>query len=276
MLQVQDAPGVWFYQSHLTRPIGPNSDPSLVILCTWTGAQRKPIEHYIGQYQTTFPSAAIMVITTSSKDFLLRSSKRKQRRLKPAVNLLQTLSGGVEGWKGALMHVFSEGGSHKACELALAYHKQTSCRLPVSAICLDSTPGVPRFRRLCNALTLSFPDAYCLRGIASGVAVVALGGIWILYHVFLGYERNPLSRARKCFRDETYFDKTAPRCYLYSTNDALVWFKDVEAHANDSSGDGMAVTKCKFTSEHVKHALQDRMTYWSAVESTWNQFTNAE
>jgi hypothetical protein len=244
-----------------------------VILCSWTGARLRPVEHYVRKYRDIFPLAGILVITTSAKDFILRSSKCKQKRLVPAVDFLRDTMKGVPArdWSGILMHVFSEGGSHKACEFAMAYHTATLCPLLVSAMCLDSTPGVPRFRRLCNALALTFPDACCLRSMASAVAFVTLGGMWIVYYAVLGYENNPVSRARVCLLDEKYFSKTAPRCYFYSEEDALVWSKDVEAHATASTTRKIPVTMKKFASEHVMHAQKHANAYWAAVMAVWVQ-----
>jgi hypothetical protein len=73
-----------------------------------------------------------------------------------------------------LLHMFSEVGANKACEFALAYHATTSTQFPISAMCLDSIPGHPRFLRLCSALATSFPLIPVLNQFARVIAVVVL------------------------------------------------------------------------------------------------------
>lgn len=170
------------------------------------------------------------------------------------------------------MHVFSEGGSNKLCELATAYQRSTGSRLPISALFLDSTPGHPRYLRLCSALAKSFPPIPVLKQLATVVAVVLLGVTWILYEGFVGYDNNPVSKSRKRLLDPQLFDLTTPRCYLYSKKDALIAWQDVYEHAGESREHSGAVTEIIFeNSGHVDHARQEPVRYWDAVTTVWRQ-----
>jgi hypothetical protein len=247
--------------------------PSLILLCTWTGARARYVVKYTAEYQSLFPHTRIMVITTTAKDLCLRNSKRKQSRLKPAIERISSLAYLLHAGdhaSGILMHVFSEGGSNKACELAEAYFANTGQRLPVSALCFDSTPGHPRYLRLCNALNKSLPSIPLLRhtGLILGSAV--LGAIWITYCGFKGFENNVITKTRRRLLDPTHFDLTAPRCYLYSKNDALIAYQDVCEHANESILKGIPVEEVLFEeSGHVGHAKLEPDRYWRAVMATW-------
>ena len=177
------APTIWnrIPSTRTPTPAGYVPTPSLILLMTWNGAHSRHISKYVTEYSTMFPSSHIMVITTSSADFILRSSKQKQRYLQPAIKYISNLqyipcrnSGGV------LMHVFSEGGSAKACELASAYQRTTGTRLPLSALYLDSTPDHPRYLRLCSALAKSFPPMPVLKQFAIVIATAVLGIVWVL------------------------------------------------------------------------------------------------
>ncbi|OAL03311.1 hypothetical protein IQ06DRAFT_105883 [Phaeosphaeriaceae sp. SRC1lsM3a] len=249
-----------------------DGEPSLILLCTWTGAQNRYIAKYTAKYQSLFPTARIMVIATTAKDLCFRNSKRKQQRLKPAVERISSLEylSACGNDAGTLMHVFSEGGSNKACELAEAYFAITGRRLTVSALCLDSTPGHPRYLRLCNALNKSLPPVPILRhtGLLFGSAV--LGAIWITYVGIKGYENNVITRTRRRLLDPTHWDLSAPRCYLYSINDELIAWKDVNEHVEASVHMGVPVTEVLFEhSGHVGHAREDPELYWNAVMATW-------
>lgn len=267
------APSIWEHtppNAHIPQKL--SEAPSIIVLCTWTGAQIRYIAKYTAEYQALFQSTRIMVITTSAKDLCFRNSKRKQSRLLPAVERIasykyldqQGMSDGI------LLHVFSEGGSNKAVELAEAYYSTTATRLPVTALCMDSTPGHPRYLRLCNALNKSLPQIPVLRhtGLLFGSAV--LGCIWVVYVGIKGYDNNVITRTRRRLQDPTHFDLTAPRCYLYSANDALIAWQDVKEHATESGQIGMPITEVLFESSgHVGHAKQDPQRYWEAVMETW-------
>ncbi|CAN9107396.1 hypothetical protein CUC08_Gglean009899 [Alternaria sp. MG1] len=248
--------------------------PSLILLCTWTGAQNRYIAKYTAEYRVLFPSTRIMVITTSAKDLCFRNSARKQWRMRPAIECISNYQYLPEQTPGAgiLLHVFSEGGSNKACELAEAHYRFTGMRLPVSAICLDSTPGHPRYLRLCEALNKSLPQIPVLRHIAILFASLVLGCIWMLYIGIKGFENNVISRTRRRIIDPTYFDPSAPRCYLYSKSDTLIAWQDVSEHVEETETAGIPVIDIPFeTSEHVGHAKEDPLRYWDAVMTTWQQ-----
>jgi hypothetical protein len=264
------APSIWEYTPPVTHiPVRSLSsdEPSLIILCTWTGAQNRYIAKYTAIYQNIFPSTKIMVLATTTMDLCLRSSQQKQNRLIPAVKHIHH-DGGI------LLHVFSEGGSNKACELAEVYYKITGKQLPILMLCFDSTPGFPRYLRLCNALNKSLPSIPLFRQITPCFCSAVLGAIWITYAVFKDFEGNLITRTRQRVLDTTYFDLTAPRCYLYSEEDAVVAWQDVHEHAEESLRKGVPVTEMMFEgSEHVEHARQNPDRYWGTIIAIWRSAT---
>jgi hypothetical protein len=238
---------------------------------TWTGAYGQHIAKYVSEYAIMFPTSRILIITTSAKDMVWRSSSQKRERLRPAIENILSLYGISQIRKGGiLLHIFSEGGANKACELAIAYHAVTGTQFPISAMCLDSTPGHPRFLRLCSALATSFPPIPVLKQFATVVAVVVLGLVWAVYHVFRGYENNLVSRSRKQLLDPGLFALTVPRCYLYSKSDALVAWQDINEHASELMKRDGCVTEAIFeNSEHVAHAKTESRRYWNTVRMVW-------
>jgi hypothetical protein len=115
--------------------------------------------------------------------------------MKPAVNWISSYKYLNQHHRGSgiLLHIFLEGGSNNACELAEAYYNIASTRLPVSAIFFNSTPGHPRYLRLCQALDKSLPQLPILRHIALLCASVIIDCIWLLYAGVKGYENNVIS-----------------------------------------------------------------------------------
>ncbi|USP82171.1 Indole-diterpene biosynthesis protein [Curvularia clavata] len=185
------APTIWEYVRPSTLDSSEDSSsPCLIMLMTWTGAYGQHISKYISKYAAIYPTSRILVITTSAKDIIWRSPVGKRERLLPAVNYILNLYGMPRSRRGGiLLHLFSEGGANKGCELAIAYRAITGSQLPISAICMDSTPGHPRFLRLCSALAKSFPPKPILKQFATLIAIAALGVVWAVYHIFKGRVR---------------------------------------------------------------------------------------
>jgi len=248
--------------------------PRLILLMTWTGALGEHISTYTTRYACLFPSSSIVVVTTSSADFTYRSSKRKRTILQPVVHYINKLFGPDVPSKstGILLHAFSEGGSHKCCELASEYLIATGGRLPVMALLLDSTPGHPRFTRLCSALAKSFPPIFVIKQLALAIAVLVLAITWTLYHVVKGYENNPVSTSRRQLLDPDLFSLSIPRCYMYSKLDPLIAWEDISEHVCMAIEQGSDVLEYVFeTSGHVDHAKVDPSRYWSGVLLVWQR-----
>jgi hypothetical protein len=252
----------------------PMATPLLVLICSWTQAHSQHVDKYSEEYRHLFPLTPIMIIPTSIKDLCFRTSSQKARRLKPAVEWIHTyLSSDKSGSSGKiLMHVFSEGGSHKACEVAEAYQSITGDKLPVSALYFDSTPGRPRYTRLCKAINNSLPPNPLLdhtKFILSGALV---GCIWVLYCTFKDFDTNIITSTRARVIDPVYWDLSVPRCYLYSKADTLVSWRDIEDHAKQSAAKGITVTEKVFDqTQHVQHARlkENKDMYWGTIKNTW-------
>ncbi|KAF2022783.1 hypothetical protein EK21DRAFT_82423, partial [Setomelanomma holmii] len=240
----------------------------LVILCAWTRAKQRYIAKYTKKYSEIFPAASIMVVLTTAADLCFRSSHRKQNRLQHVVQYLNTDLEEEPKNRRILMHAFSEGGSNKACELARAYFNETKGRLPVSALYLDSTPGRPRYVRLCNALSKSFPDLSVIRQTGFILCAAVVGAIWIFYEC-KGFKTNVIDRTRDCLLDTDLFDHQVPRCYFYSKSDELIAWQDVAAHHCSAPKNFIIYDECFEKSGHVRHALHDPKRYWKRIEDVW-------
>lgn len=258
-------PSIWkcdCFSSHASMSKD-TSSPQLILLCPWTGASTVHIRKYSESYHEYYPSTPVMAITTSLADLCFRSSTTKQKRLLPAVELLLS-------YQRILMHVFSEGGSNKACELAEAYRKKCGYHLPVSALCLDSTPGEPHYRRLCNAFSRALPPVPLMRPAGLLVGGAVLGCTWILYCGLRGFENNVVSQTRRRLVDGEFWDLRAPRCYLFSKHDVLISSEDISMHADESADKGIPVIKVEFqNSGHVQHAIRAPNRYWDAILKNW-------
>lgn len=254
---------------------GDSGEPTLIVLCSWTGAYIEHVRYYATKYKRLFPSTPILLITTSPQDVLRRSSRKRKEQLALAVRLLH-----VRSWRDGddkearkeeriLMHVLSDGGSFKACELTKAYLEAHQTRFPISALILDSTPGIPRYPRYCKALAKAVARNPALQCLCRLPVYVALGTLWIVYRACIGFENNQVSRTGKDLLDVKLFDSAVPHCYLYSTQDTIVAYEDVKQHVVLAKS-RYPVTECVFdSSDHVMHGKVYPEEYWSSIYSTW-------
>jgi hypothetical protein len=245
---------------------GDASSPDVILVFSWTGAVLRHVSKYTKHYEELYPSSTILLITTTIKDLCWRSSDRKQMRLRPAIDCI------TEGKpnKSVLVHCFSEGGSNKAVEFAEAYYNTTGEKLPVSALCLDSTPGHPRYQKLCGAFSRSLGRNKAARAVGLVIGTVVLGTFWITYSAVKGRENNVISKTRNRINDEKYWNVKAPRCYLYSEADNMIHWEDVRDHLDAAASAGVPVCAMRFAnSEHCRHADKSKEAYWEAVVETW-------
>jgi hypothetical protein len=203
-----------------------------------------------------------MIITTTLADLAFRSERHKQAVLAPAVDYIVSrhLDMNVH------LHCFSEGGSHKAIQFAKAYLSSTGNRLPITSLCLDSTPGDHQYHRIARAFKLSLPPIWFLRFLGLIFAYLMLTFLWCFYAIY-GPKKNLMTRIRRGLEDPTLWDtQHIPRCYLYSKRDVLIKYQDVERHARKAERKGVPVLLVTFEqSVHCHHVKEDTEKYWSAV-----------
>jgi hypothetical protein len=172
-----------------------------------------------------------------------------------------------------IMHAFSEGGSNKVCELAERYKTRTGGRLPVSALFLDSTPGKPRYRRLCKGLAYSYTSNPILQAATIGVVGVPLGVKWLMYYTIFDYDRNPISKTRKQLLDHEYL-KPEVYCYMFCEGDQIVSYEHIEDHYRECGKRSVGLVKAfKYKGSHVN--LARNSSYWEDVKSAWGEVHKA-
>jgi len=154
----QLAPSTWYYEPleyPANRTIRQTAQPDLIILSTWMQASPKHILKYINTYQRLYPKSALLVLTNNVVDILFRSRKRHEKHLEAA---LSAIRGSRNSSARIVLHIFSNGGAHQACQLAKFYREKNSAPLPVKGIALDSAPGRSTYRRTIAALSVGLPS----------------------------------------------------------------------------------------------------------------------
>lgn len=147
------------------------------------------------------------------------------------------------------------------------YKKASGKVLPVKAVVLDSSPGQPTLAEGWAAMSIGLPKGLLWYPFAA--VTLTLLGIAAFCKTVFGME-TVVERTRTWLNDWSIIDKSSSRLYIYSENDKLVGWKDVERHAEESKNDGVEVSLLKeIETGHVQHAFKDSERYWQRIKGLW-------
>jgi hypothetical protein len=258
--------------SSVYKPLQPPSSftptsPSLIIISTWFQALPRHVSKYTSTYRNLYPNATILLLSTIIPDMVYRPYSTQQKNLLPAIPLLVEHQ---QPDKEILLHIFSNSGAHTACQLARAYKSQTGLGLRIGALILDSVPGINTYRGMTNGFIGGLPSTPVLKQLLSLVAY-GLVGVITLKEVATG-EDHWTQKTRKDLNAEELFQSTRGRLYIYSKEDKIVGWTDVENHAEDAENKGLGEVRKELweKSGHVGHMFSNKEKYWNAVRSLWD------
>ena len=263
-------PSVFVYKpprstTRTEEPTAKFSHPDIVLLLSWSGANIKHVAKYTPGYIDLYPAAQIVLVTSAFTDFVFGSSTSKKLQLEPVI---QTLTTNPEA--RILVHLLSNGGSHKLWRIAKLYQGTQGRLLPMHALVLDSAPGKTTFERSIEAIAYELPQAWYLRLPALSLLYLFLSILWIVLTVT--GRTSTVDRVWKELNDPDLITVKAIREYIYSRADRLVFWKDVENHADEAEAKGYQVRKEAFENTgHVAHMRVEPERYWSEVAALWNR-----
>ncbi|EGY17568.1 uncharacterized protein VDAG_01250 [Verticillium dahliae VdLs.17] len=190
------------------------------------------------------------------------SRSRSQAALAPALSLIAGLPPPAsENDHRLRLHVFSNGG---AATLHRLLALLGPAALPPHVAVFDSCPAPFRFRRTHGALATGLPWPLA-------PVLYLLLAIYSLLHVPLR-RSSSLDRAAAALNEERVTATELRRTYVYSADDKMVGWKDVEAHADEAAAGGLDVRRERFVgSGHVAHARIDSARYWKVVTETFKK-----
>lgn len=245
--------------------------PDLIIICTWFRALPKHTAKYLATYHTRYPHAQILMLQSNVGDMMYTPMSIQRKRYKPVVQIIDSMLETIGAGDGAgkppkvLLHIFSNGGSNSAVQLASTWREQHQGKpLPASAIVFDSAPGSPSFTLAGNAIVSSCPPN-------SGwwVSILVWCVIIPIYAIpqLLPGGRNLIEFLRSRLNDSRFFPCAAERVYFSSPGDLLVLEEDVVRHCEAAREAGLKAEVVRFErSGHVAHVREDGAKYWGAIE----------
>jgi hypothetical protein len=241
--------------------------PSTILLLSWGDAAPKHIEKYTALYTSLCPNATIVLVRGGMADFFYRSNATLRRLVTPAVEAVKEPA--EEG--RLLVHVMSNAGSKQWCTVNEVYGELSGGKtLGTCVTVVDSAPGRSRFWQTWAALSASLPKAFLPRMLLGCV----FGMILCTMHLWkvLGVQRDVMEVVRDGMNEAKGMGKEATRrrCYIYSEDDPIIAWEDVEDHAKEAEGKGWEVQRVKIQGgTHVGHLKRDPVKYREAIEKTW-------
>lgn len=249
------------------------ASPKLVVVASWMDARDLHIAKYIDQYRALYPTSKILVVKFIFQQMLFDSVA--DRAVEPAVSYLRSLvdSGYLSSSSSQpeiLAHVFSNGGVASTKHLFNSYHEKTGLAFPLHAAVYDSCPGGYSYSKTHNAIMAGFP---AWRWIVAPLVHLLNMYLWVFTRLGRPYGliTNPL------FHNDPKEKRETNRTYIYGTNDVMVDWRHVEAHAREAEAKGFVVRREVFLdSAHVAHVRSDKSRYWKIVTETWSRARSGE
>ncbi|EOA83436.1 hypothetical protein ACJQWK_00433 [Exserohilum turcicum] len=254
---------VWTSAAYLSK--SPPETP-LILLFSWNAAAAKHIAKYTIAYQSLFPTSRIVLVRCFTED-LFRTNAAYARLFKPAMDLVSshTESGGQ-----VLVHSFSNGGGNQVNEFAKAWKKKFGAKMPMRAQILDSSPTKGPWMKSHAAISASLPRTLFWAWVGGALVHLFLACTWLAD--LIRRKENTMVVLCRELNDETVYDNSVPRVYLYSRADMMVGFEEADEHAEIAMSKGWDVTKVHFEkSAHCGHIREDANKYWAAVMEAWKK-----
>ncbi|KAF3059312.1 hypothetical protein GL218_04625 [Daldinia childiae] len=251
----------------------PNDHPTTIIIYGWGDGSPKTVAKYVDGYNKLFPGARILMVISSTFAATSQSLDQRTKDMMPIIDTVFPTP--HDDLSRILLHIMSNTGCIYAAATLNAYQERhgKDKALPHHLCINDSTPGSFDFAKEVGRWS---------KAMAVGTAkwfpwpFTVTRRIWwtFLYTMHLiekaiGREPSGIYSGR-VFLDHSIATPRAPRAYLYSKKDDIIWWEDIEAQAKVAKNKGYKTTLEMFDdSPHVGHMRVHPARYWSTIENHW-------
>lgn len=234
-------------------------------------------------YSHLFPHSTLLLIRTNQKMFL-SSVRTKRNLLTPVLNYYLS-----NPTSSLLVHSFSNGGAMKLMAFikflsnirSVSTEANSNVVLPARALILDSLPGKSSFRKALAAFSVPFANRFFL---IRWLAYVSIAMFFTSGRIYRVITRQPdvFSEIRTLlFQNPKYFSQNIPRRYIYSKEDKLIFYKDIEEHIEDMKrviprGQDLIRGEEFEGSSHVGHLRVDKERYEKIIKEAWQKGKSVE
>ncbi|KAK3360464.1 hypothetical protein B0T25DRAFT_448780 [Lasiosphaeria hispida] len=255
------------------------SHPTTVIIYGWGDASPKHVSKYVDGYLRLFPHAKLVLIFSPILRAIIQHVDVRTRNMEPVLDAVF----GVDHTHPAehkiddriLAHVMSNTGGINFASTLNAYLRRHSTTLPHRMLVCDSTPGsvdfmsnlMPWSRAMALGVASWFPWPFVVTQFLAGGFLATLHGMgWVLGRT------SAAEFSTGAVSDPAFSTTAARKLYLYSKEDDIIYWEDIEAHAALSRERGYAVDAEMFDgTTHVGHMRKHPEQYWAAIARTWGE-----
>ncbi|KAM7200376.1 Eukaryotic protein of unknown function (DUF829) domain containing protein [Naviculisporaceae sp. PSN 640] len=277
-----------------TLPATPK-DPTTIILYSWGDALPKHVSKYVEGYRALFPAAKIVLIFSPILRALYTTLAQRAKTMIPVIEavfgqgstttLVPRLSLARESSPAAkrvLVQVMSNTGGINFASTLHAYRQLVgpdAPPFPVDMMVCDSTPGSTVFmtnigpwsKALALGAASYLPWPFVVTRALAVVFLAAVNSMAILMR-----ETSAAVFSVAAVNDPHLLDIKARRLYLYSKEDDIIHWEDIEKHAADAREKGYQVAEGEMFegTGHVGHLRAHPEQYWKAIQRVWEETVN--
>ncbi|KKF94699.1 hypothetical protein CFO_g2921 [Ceratocystis platani] len=276
---------IYVHKPQATRDsITPTSGPRVIIIYGWGDGLPRHVSKYTDGFRTLFPNATIIAVLSPIFKALTQSLTARSQNMGQLLDIAYPADATYTASSpedAVLVHAMSNTGAINYTATIHAYKQRFGRPMPCRLLSHDSMPGsvkltwenMPRWSRAMALGTAAFFPwpFFVTQGIWGLFLAVNEFGHWIA-----GAETAPVTAARLTV-DEEFTDKNMVKLFMYSKEDEIIYWEDVEAAMAHSLQKGYKVESEIFTgSGHVGHMRQSPEKYWKLIQETWEKATKAE
>lgn len=272
---------IYVRPSDTPRDSIPASSPTIIILYSWGDSNPKHVIKYADGYRNLYPHARLVVVFAPILKAITQTLETRSKTMAPVIDAaFGEDSHDPEEHKKEriLVTAMSNTGGINIASTMHAYYRRFGVPMPYRLLICDSTPGstefFPNIGRWSHAMALGaakfMPWPFV---ITQGIAAFFLGLLHGLCWVFSIQSAAEFSvNAVNDVGENGLSTLNTAKLYLYSKEDEIILWNDIEAHAAEAREKGFDVQLEMFEgTPHVGHMKMHTEQYWGAIEKRWKE-----
>ena len=250
--------------------------PDVVVIYGWGDGLPRHVAKYADGFRELYPNTKQILVLSPIKKALFTDLTERSKLMQPIVTELFPEGPNGEGVPGKILaHTMSNTGAVNYAATLNKYRELYGAPMAHQLLVMDSTPGstdldfgnVVRWSR---AMALGparlFPWPFVVT--QSIMAVFLL--MYSAFEAVIAGRESAGAWSRKAANNPEYEVKDARKLYMYSKEDDLIGWEDIEAHAAETRQLGWDADVEVFQgSGHVGHMRMHGEQYWAAIAKSW-------
>lgn len=263
--------------------------PSTIVIYGWGDANPRHLAKYVDGYDKLFPHARVVLIFSPILKALYQTLEARSRTMLPVIEAVYPEALGnnkhniprSSGDERVLLHVMSNTGGMNCAATMNAYTTATTAKqtgggpsvFPHDMLVCDSTPGSTHFlpnvgpwsRAMALGAARWLPWPFAVTQVLAALFLACLHGLgWLIGAT------SAAEFSTRAVNDPSLSDASAKRLYLYSKEDDIIHWEDIEKHAAEARQKGWSVSAEMFEgTPHVGHMRAHPRQYWGVIGASW-------